>query len=1087
MYSKEDIKKLCPKPATFSKANQIYEMGAVGLLEIDKDEDTGLLYIDTEVEGSYDNEYHVWLEYNMEEDCIEDYECECPAYASYPGMCKHCAAVALEYLEQQSSLRSIAQYKGVKKTVKKAVTDGVMLEIIETYAMRRRLNEQKAQGLIELVPELKDSGRSYYSNGTGLNVTFKIGETDGRKYVLKSFTDFINAVETEGKYTYGKQLSFIHSKSMFTPLAWEYVEVIKERIGPYNRGYLSVGKELAMDSEMLESLMNLNLGKTLDYCRYGSKSKTINVCDCNPPVKLKLSAGLGDYFELRIPAMDVITGSVHVFVMLKGTIYRCSEEYRSCMDGFLERADRETVKTYRIAAGDMPAFVGTVVPELEKLNVLDKGDVNLEEYVPKEAEISYYLDIENGQVTARPESVYGDIKYNLLEPPVLSQEYHDRAKEGRALDIVRAYFPHEDGNRRLLYFVEKDEDKMYQLLDTGLKQLEEAGTVYTTDKFKGKRLLRSPKAQVGVALDGGLLQLSVDLDVFTRDELSGVLESYRRKKKYYKLKNGDFLNLEENAMSTVAELLDGLALPSKELTKELIQVPKFRALYIDQVLRQGEGRLQVERNPDYKSAIRDIKNVEDSDYQVPAGLAGVLRGYQKTGYRWLRTLAALGFGGILADDMGLGKTIQTITYILSRKQEGSTKKNLIICPAFLVYNWEREFVQFAPGLKVCMIVGTAQQREERMQSGSDADVWITSYDMVKRDVMLYRDIEFDTEVIDEAQNIKNQGTLAAKSVKKIQADVRFALTGTPIENRLSELWSIFDYLMRGLLGTYDKFRKNYEIPIVQGQDKELAKRLQRMISPFILRRMKGDVLKELPDKIEQVVYSRMEGEQRKLYTGHATRLMQTLQQKSGAEVQKGKLEILAELTRLRQICCDPALLYEDFEEQACKVETCMELVKEAIEGGHKVLLFSQFTSIFPILSKRLKEEKIACYELTGKTSKEERIQLMQAYNTDDVPVFLISLKAGGTGLNLTAASIVIHFDPWWNLAAQNQATDRAHRIGQENQVIVFKLIAKDTIEEKIIELQEKKQLLASQILDGEGISAASLSKDDFMEILKFED
>ena len=357
--------------------------------------------------------------------------------------------------------------------------------------------------------------------------------------------------------------------------------------------------------------------------------------------------------------------------------------------------------------------------------------------------------------------------------------------------------------------------------------------------------------------------------------------------------------------------------------------------------------------------------------------------------------------------------------------------------------------------------------------------------MAKRDVSLYRDYQFDTEIIDEAQNIKNHGTQAAKAVKKIHAEVRFALTGTPIENRLSELWSIFDFLMPGILGTYEKFRKGYELPIVQNQDERLAGRLKKMISPFILRRVKGEVLKELPDKMEQIVYARMGEEQRKLYEVHAVRLMESLEKQSDEELQKGKLQILAELTRLRQICCAPEMLYENYSETSCKVETCMELIHQAMSGNHKILLFSQFTSVFPILEKRLLQEKIPYYELTGQTSKENRMRMTEQFNSGDVPVFLISLKAGGTGLNLTAASIVIHFDPWWNLAAQNQATDRAHRIGQEKQVTVFKLIAQNTIEEKIIKLQQEKQKLSSQILDGEGAAASALTKDDFMEILEF--
>ena len=731
----------------------------------------------------------------------------------------------------------------------------------------------------------------------------------------------------------------------------------------------------------------------------------------------------------------------------------------------------------------MPAFCSTVMEVLEQEKAVDKKGINLEEYQPKEARFRFYMDEEAGHVTLRSEAVYGEDVYHLPDTPFSSYQCRDLGKERAVMNTAKAYFKQEEYEEGILYFESKDEDAMYQLLNTGIRQLEAWGEVFATDKIKMRNIIRNSKTQVNVSLKSGLLELSVDSDTFSREELIGILDAYRKKKKYYRLKSGDFLNMEEDAAGTAAELLDGLALPKGKLLEETIELPKYRALYIDQILQQKKDQIQVKRNPDYKEMIRNMKNVEDSDFAVPESLESILRGYQKTGYRWLRTLEKLGFGGILADDMGLGKTLQTIACLLAIKQERGAFKGLIICPASLVYNWKKELETFAPKLQVKLMAGSAEQREALLADQRGGDVWITSYDMVKRDIALYRDITFDVEVIDEAQNIKNHGTQAARAVKQIQAPVKFALTGTPIENRLSELWSIFDYLMPGLLGSHERFRKEYEQPIMREQDQEKTEQLKKMILPFILRRVKKDVLKELPDKMEQVVYSEMEIGQKKLYQAHVNRMLETLKKQSEEEIRTGKLQILAELTRLRQICCAPELVYEDYQDDACKVETCLELINQAVEGNHKVLVFSQFTSVFPILEKNLKQMKIPYYILTGQTPKEQRMQMTEEFNQNDVPVFLISLKAGGTGLNLTAANIVIHFDPWWNLAAQNQATDRAHRIGQDKQVMVFKLIVKDTIEENIVRMQEEKQKLASQVLEGEGISAAKLTKEDLMEIL----
>ena len=501
-------------------------------------------------------------------------------------------------------------------------------------------------------------------------------------------------------------------------------------------------------------------------------------------------------------------------------------------------------------------------------------------------------------------------------------------------------------------------------------------------------------------------------------------------------------------------------------------------LYLDEEFSENGG-MQVIRDEGFRRAVECLQDSLDREYEIPEGLNGVLREYQKQGYRWMRGLHANGFGGILADDMGLGKTLQVITFLLAENRGCS----LIVCPASLVYNWKKELERFAPQLRAEVAAGTAMQRREFFE-GELPDVLITSYDLLRRDMAYYEKLHFFCQVIDEAQYIKNHGTQSAKAVKKIRAEFKLALTGTPIENRLSELWSIFDYLMPGYLYGYQRFREELEQPIVSGEDEDAAKRLQKLIHPFVLRRLKKDVLKDLPDKLEENIYAGMEGEQQELYDAHVKRLELMLEEKTDEEFDTGKLQILAELTRLRQLCCDPGLLYEKYEGGSAKKELAMNLIRSAVESGHKVLLFSQFTTMLDRLADMLEAEGIAYHMLTGATPKEKRAQMVEAFDRDDVPVFCISLKAGGTGLNLTAADVVIHFDPWWNVAVQNQATDRAHRIGQKNVVTVCRLIAKGTIEEKILELQERKTELADKILGGEGFGGQKLSREEILKLLR---
>ncbi len=1075
MFTDKDIREMCALRSTYGKAKELVRYGMVEIQSAWRDSE-GRLVIDAGAEGSDYNDYEVQILCDHNDD-IEEYYCECPAYVSYKGMCKHCAAAALLFLEEHKE--TVQGKDRFRLGVQRAMTDRTLIDVMEMLAWEKRVNEQEADGSVELIPEIQEEGGVYYYPRKRY-LSFRIGNE--KKYVLKNLSDFVEAVAEEKQVSYGKQLSFVHCKSAFTQQAWMYVQYIMGAAAYYDARYERLGKRIELNEELLAGILIISLGMEIDYEYKGKRNKTLQVLDRNPPIKCKLKE-VEDAFQLSVPSMERIEGGPYLFIRIKNKVYYCKDGFEKAADVISRLSSEEKEQNLIISRKDMPAFCSTVLEVLEQEKAVDKKGINLEEYQPEEARFRFYMDEEAGRVTLKSEAAYGEEVYNLLDTPFTSYQCRDLVKERAVTGTAKAYFKQEEYGGGILYFESKDEDAMYQLLNTGIRQLEAWGEVFATDKIKMRNIIRNSKTQVNVSLHSGLLELSVDSDTFSREELLGILEAYRKKKKYYRLKSGDFLNMEEDAARTAAELLDGLALPKGKLLEETIELPKYRALYIDQILQQKKDQIQFKRNSDYKEMIRNMKNVEDSDFAVPESLESILRSYQKTGYRWLRTLEKLGFGGILADDMGLGKTLQTIACLLAIRQEREAFKGLIICPASLVYNWKKELETFAPELQVKLMVGGAEQREALLADQQCGDVWITSYDMVKRDIALYRNITFDMEVIDEAQNIKNHGTQAARAVKRIQAPVKFALTGTPIENRLSELWSIFDYLMPGLLGSHERFRKEYEQPIMREQDQEKTEQLKKMILPFILRRVKADVLKELPDKMEQVVYSEMETEQKKLYQAHVNRMLETLKKQSEEEIRTGKLQILAELTRLRQICCAPELVYEDYQDDACKVDTCLELINQAVEGNHKALIFSQFTSVFPILEKHLKQMKIPYYILTGQTPKEQRIQMTEEFNKNDVPVFLISLKAGGTGLNLTAANIVIHFDPWWNLAAQNQATDRAHRIGQDKQVMVFKLIVKDTIEENIVRMQEEKQKLASQVLEGEGISAAKLTKEDLLEIL----
>ena len=1088
-------------PQSFTKGNQLYQRGMVEYLDFQITD--GKLEASAWVEGSYDNHYQVEMTYSLKSHTFTQYYCECPAYHSYDGMCKHCVAVALEMMERdeggEEATEAADRASGAADTdrapaaarLKPPPTDTAVKKLLFASTIRENACyfQPEVNGNIRLVPIL-------HRDAEGWMVEFKIGSD--HLYVLKDITAMVNALKEEKYVHYGQKLAFYHVKSAFTEESRRLVDFLEDCVNQeqdfitelyvMRRSYLptaaSARNMVLSGDKMVRFLQAVGPGVIALQSRFSNLTR-IQIVEKDPVLGFSVAERSSGGCLLSVPRGEAFVSKNGLCVFTEDTIYLCSEEFGTHMGGICGLMEPYKEQEYHVNEEDMPVLCTSVLPSLEEYSVLKKPD-SLERYMPKPCEILLYLDYVDRTLIASVYSQYGEARYNLIEGLEVKDLYRDMKKEQYAAKLAGSYFQYADEEKNLLYIPEEDEEAQYRLLSTGIAQFQQIAEVYISESLKRLRVLKSPKITMGITRNSGLLDITLQTERLEPGELEGLLSSYRRRRKYYRLKNGDFLELEDNGLSAVAELAEGLELSVEELEEGHIRVPEYRSFYLDQVLRENEGIVEVKRSSSYKAFLRSMKNVEDSDYEVPAGLNAELRPYQKFGFRWLMTLGAMGFGGILADDMGLGKTVQAIAYLVAVKEnyEGDApRRSLIICPASLVYNWESEIHRFAPGLTVETVVGGAGSRKEKIRK-SRVDILLTSYDLLKRDVEAYQEALFDTVFIDEAQNIKNHGTQTAKAVKALGCARRFALTGTPIENSLSELWSIFDFLMPGFLGGYKHFKEKYEQPVAARQDEVAAERLRRMIRPFILRRLKKEVLKELPDKLEEVVYSRMETAQREIYEARVQKLLDSLSKQSQEEYRVGKLQILAELTHLRQLCCDPSLVYENYDGGAAKVDTCVELVNNAVEAGNKVLLFSQFTSMLDIIRRRLDEAGIGYYILTGSTSKEKRNELVKSFNGDGPPVFLISLKAGGTGLNLTAASIVIHFDPWWNQAAQNQATDRAHRIGQQQVVTVYKLIMKDTLEEKILEMQERKAGLSEEIMADGSISEVIGAKEEFMEILR---
>ncbi|MDK0895585.1 SNF2-related protein [Clostridium perfringens] len=634
------------------------------------------------------------------------------------------------------------------------------------------------------------------------------------------------------------------------------------------------------------------------------------------------------------------------------------------------------------------------------------------------------------------------------------------------------------------------EEEIYELFSKGIKKLKEFGEVLLSEELKEFKVLDSSLISSELIELSNFYKLKFDFGDFELRELRESIEAMKKGDRFYRTKKV-YLDLEDPGIVNFLNLLEDLGL--ENIKDNEVYIDKSKVLYIQEKLKDRNLSF-IKGGNVLQEIVGKLLNKEFKRKLVPKALNVELRPYQKEGFKWINEITDLGFGGVLADDMGLGKTLQIIAFLLSQKKS----KSIVVVPTSVIYNWMDEFEKFAPSIRIGLVHGSKSKRDKvlrdfkrglgikieeenlKEKSYEKYDVLLTTYGTLKNDKKAYENLSFDYCIIDEAQNIKNPVAQATLSVKNIKSRCNIALTGTPIENNLMELWSIFDFVMPGYLFTKERFRERFIL------DESNLSELKSLITPFILRRLKEDVLSELPEKLEKKYLVEMKGKQKQLYSFYVKAIKNQLNEnKSSEKCGRDKINLFAYLTKLREICLDPSLVVPDYTGGSSKLTVVKEIVKDASESGKKILLFSQFTSVLKKIEEDFKKEDISYLYLDGGTSAKDRVERVKKFNEDsNIKVFLISLKAGGVGLNLTSASVVIHFDPWWNPAVEDQATDRAHRFGQENKVEVIKLVAKDTIEEKIVLMQEDKRELIQSLMDGKTMDGKVLKRLTEEEISK---
>lgn len=978
-----------------------------------------------------------------------------------------------------------------------------------------------------------------HKGGAKLALELKVGNK--RLYVVQKVKQFLNSIEKGEPMSFTKLFHYDPLLHVFRTEDQAILSMLirmrqsEEAYRESISGYLgaSDGRDILIAPIVWKPLLELLMQADSRMEGTGLANGPLTLSEGALPLFYRIAEGANEGYQLEVSGLrELILLPAYDAAVVEGQFYRLEPTQMRSLEDLNRALTSFGIKeSIDISSQQVDEFVQHVVPELRTLGHLSIDSRVREQIAEPELSPKLYIDFYRERITARLEFDYGVMVINPLAEYLINEEekkvilIRDRFKERNLIERLDRSFLEREGS----VWASEREDAIYDVMYHLLPELEKLADIYMPNAVKAMMPTYPVPPKVRADLGRGLdwLEISFEMEGVDEQELQELMRSIVEKKAFFRLRSGVFLSLENDGASSFAHMADALGLEAKDIQSSHIRLPAVRAL---QLPGRDEVSGHVKWGGSLKRFLDDLRDPDRMDFPLPQTLAPVLRDYQMSGYQWLRTLAHYRFGGILADDMGLGKTLQSIAYITASLQErpvyeqgeaagvsadidnsipnewimneseqaylantagtidhawhtsqqdGLTIRTrmthppvLVVAPASLTYNWANEFARFAPHLNVLIAAGQKDERANMLADMDKADVIVTSYPLLRRDLDTYLGRTFHTLILDEAQAVKNASSQTAQAVKQIQAPRRFALTGTPVENSLDELWSIFEAVFPGLFPSYRRFR---DLP---------PERISRMVRPFILRRLKKDVLEELPDRIETVQRSELTVEQKKLYAAYLSQLQdETTKDMEDNGFQKNRIKILAGITRLRQLCCHPALFVDGYQGDSGKMEQLLETVQDCLAAGKRILIFSQFASMLNLIRQTLTAQGNSLFYLDGQTPAQSRVDMCRRFNEGEVELFLISLKAGGTGLNLTGADTVILYDLWWNPAVEEQAIGRAHRMGQKQVVQVIRLVTEGTIEEKILELQQrKKDLIAEVIEPGDG-GSTTLSEQDIRELL----
>ena len=875
---------------------------------------------------------------------------------------------------------------------------------------------------------LEDTRWSYAVNAT-------VGKT--KEYKIASIDRFLYRFNEEEEFKYGKDLTLIHNLSSFDEVSQKIIKILQK----YNPNFfidLRNENSLNLLDDLLDALQDdyLYINEEIYHVEKETMPVVVNV---------------NDNYSLNVEG--IITG--YIPLTKKYYICKSANKIKPLTNNLFINRLIDGVRTYPLSTVENN-FDNFKYLYFEKYQQYFRFSDTINEMMAVSSlKIKAYFDYDK-------DNIYVTTKYlkNDVEIPYSSiSNFHEISQIKHYKNVLEGYGFFEN--------ILADGTKVWDFLNTSLEPLRNVAELYFSKNLDTRKLSSFASPKIMIKKEGSMLDVLVDQSIYSDEELRAILLGIKRKKKFIKI--GDsFINISSEETRTFYELAKDFDLISNGALSNRKALPLYYAFKA-----YGKNNDFISMDSYLDEVFEELKNFEN--YEIPSPtIDGELRNYQIEGVKWLSVLYKYSLGGILADDMGLGKTIETIAFI---DQVKTNKPILIVSPKSLVFNWISEFNKFAKNIPVAAIIGTIEERKRIIKKikNDKFGVFFISYDSLRNEYENLAGITFDICILDEAQFIKNMHAKKTNAVKQINASHIIALIGTPIENNIYDLWSIFDFLMPNYLLDYDSFKDAYE------HNEDYYRVVKSKVAPFILRRKKEDVLKDLPEKFEVIITTEMSVEQRKLYD--AFRLKAKEEFKSGDGGSK-ILEILSIITRLRQICVDPSTFVDNFVGESGKITALKEIISEKEKENHRFLIFSQFVTALNIVRQELENMGIKYFMITGETAAKERLRICNEFNqNEEYKVVLISLKAGGTGLNLVGADVVVHLDPWWNYSAEMQANDRAHRIGQTRSVEVIKLIAENSIEERVVNLQNEKKELVDKVISNDDSSIKSLSIKDLKSIL----